>query len=156
PRPPTYGDYIVAAGPLTEESRFPLLIESFSKTRTSARLVIMAFGEAREQREYIEHAALTRGKAEAISLELNTSWDRLHDRVVGARACVSLPFRASSADTFSLTAAAYAKALVTATDCGEVARLVDGDGYCVDPDASALGAAIDELCGNRTAAVHLG
>lgn len=154
--PPTYGEYIVAAGLLADTSRFPLLIESFSKARTSARLVVMPFGQAREEREYIEHVVTTRGRPGAISLEINASWNRMRDCVAGARACVALPFRASSAEMFCLIAGAYAKPLVTAKDCGEVARLVEGDGYCVEPDDSALATAIDELCGDRQAAEHLG
>jgi hypothetical protein len=155
-RPPTYDEYIVAAGPLADTSRFPLLIESFSKTTAAARLVIMAFGQAREEREYLEYLVATRGRPEATSLEFNPTWDQVRDCIAGARACVSLPFRASIADIFCLTAGAYAKPLVTMNDCGEVARLVDGDGYCVEPDASALASALDELCGDAKAARLVG
>jgi hypothetical protein len=66
----------------------------------------------------------TRGKPGAVSLEINARWDRVRECVAGARACVSLAFRASTPDHFCLTAAAFAKPLVTLKDCGDVARLV--------------------------------
>jgi len=151
-----FDDYIVAAGPLVDTSRFPLLVDSFARTTTAARLVIMASGGTREEREYLEHVVATRGKPGAISLELDPSRERTVECITGARAYVALPFRASSADMFCLTAGASAKALVTANDCGEVARLVDGDGFCVDADPSALAAAIDELCADRVLAQRVG
>lgn len=154
----SYGEFFLAAGPLVDTARIPLLINGFTKTVTPARLVIMGFEFTLEEREYAEQLVAGSAKADSITLEINPSYDRFRDCIPSALAFVSVPFRGSTLDLFAIAAGSSRKAILTTSDSGELALLVENriNGYSVEPNPGALAQAMDEVFGNRKSAERLG
>lgn len=153
-----HGDYLLAAGPLADTARLPLLITAFGKAATDARLVILGYEFTLEEREYVQQLVAESPRGTSITLEVDPSYDRFRALVASAAGFVSTPFRAGTADAFTLAAGSAGKAVLTTKDSGELARILeDGvDGRVVEPDPDALAQAIDQVHGSRKLARRLG
>ncbi|MDQ3187816.1 MAG: hypothetical protein M3Q28_02790 [Pseudomonadota bacterium] len=150
--------FFVAAGPLLDTARISLLIDSFSHTVRPARLVIMGFVSSPSERDAAQQMVLESTKAEFITLEINPTYDRVFKHVSSALALVSVPYRCSTLDIFTVAASWSRKTVLTTIDSGELARLVEhqADGYCVEANAVALAQAMDEISGDLQSAKRLG
>lgn len=153
-----HGDYFLAAGHLAYTARIPLLLSAFDQASTNANLIILGYGPSLEEREYIEKSVAESSRASLITLEFDPPYHRFCTLVASAAGFVSAPIRASAADAFVLAAGSAGKAVITARDSGELARVVeDGvDGYVVEPDPAAIALAMNEIHGNRKRAEQLG
>ncbi len=154
----SHGDYLLAAGPLTETARLPLLLTAFGQSKTNAKLIILGYEFALEEREYIQQLVTGSSRSDSIALEFDPSHDRFRALVASAAGFVSTPIRAGTADAFTLAAGSAGKAVLTTKDSGEMARIIeDGvDGYVVDPDPAAVALAMDQIHGSRKLAEQLG
>lgn len=153
-----YQGFFVAAGPLLNTARISLLVDGFSRTVRPARLVIMGFASSPSERDSVQQVVSESTKAEFITLEINPTYDRVFKHVSSALALVSVPYRCSTLDIFAVAASWSHKTVLTTSDSGELARLVDNqiDGYCVEPNAIALAQAMDEILGDMQSAKQLG
>lgn len=156
--PIEYGDYFLAVSPLTDDARISLVIKGFEKSKVRARLVIMGFECTAYEREHVEKIVAASPKADLITLEIDPSYDRAFDRVASALALVTTVFGASALDVFSMAAGISRKPVITTTDSGDLAAVIEHafDGYTVEPTADALGDAMDEVFANKDTAVRLG
>ena len=156
--PSGYGDYFLFAGLLADTARVRLVIDAFGKINSAARLVLLGYQCSVEEREYVQQLITDSRQAAAITLELDPSEERFRSLVSEAAAFISVPYLASAADVFAIAAGASSKPLVTTTDSGAIAELVDDGttGFAVDPDPTALADALDRLFANRALAKRFG
>ena len=153
-----YGGYFLAVVSPGDAARVSLVLDAFTKTLGHAHLVIVGFGCTVYEQEYLERLVARSVKADWITLEINPSYDRVFQYVASAFAMVSTPFCSSALDIFSIAAGSSQKPILTTTDSGELATLIDHttDGYVVEPSASTLAYAMDEVFADKNIAVKLG
>ena len=154
----TYENHFVAVGCTRETTRIPLIIEGFARTTRKGRLLLMAFAYSSNERKHIEQIVSQAPNAGSITLEINPSYERIFQSLSSAVAFLSVPYLCEAMDIFSIAAGLSRKMILTTSDSGELARVVEDrvDGRCAEPNATALAHAMDEILGNKKAAQRLG
>ena len=97
-------------------------------------------------------------KADLITLEIDPPYDYAFDRVASALALVNAAFKTPALDLFSIAAGCSHKLVITTTDSGHLATVIEHalDGYIVEPTAAALSDAMDEVFASKDIALRLG
>jgi len=152
------GDHFLAAGPLADAARLPLLIAAFSRSVADAKLAILGYEVTKEEREYVQQLIAESPRAADIALEIDAPYQRFRVLLSSALGFLAAPFRASMADMFTLAAGSAGKVIVTTNDSGELARTIeDGvDGFVVEPEPAILAQVIDQVHGSRKLAEQMG
>jgi glycosyltransferase involved in cell wall biosynthesis len=152
------GDHFLAAGPLADAKRLPLLVAAFSRSVADARLAILGYEVTKEEREYVQQLIAESPRAADIALEIDPPYQRFRALLSSALGFLAAPFRASAADMFTLAAGSAGKVIVTTNDSGELARMIeDGvDGFVVEPAPAILAQVIDQIHGSRKLAEQMG
>lgn len=145
------GDFVFLPGRLHRWKRVDLAIAAMRHVRAPLRLVIAGAGED-------EGAFRAQAKGDRrIEFRGRVSDDELVDLYANALAVAFVPLRE---DYGYVTVEAFrsAKPVVTCTDSGEAALLVeDGQtGLIVPPDPASIGAAFERLYADRATAIALG
>jgi glycosyltransferase involved in cell wall biosynthesis len=149
-----FGDYALYAGRLEQLKRCDLLIEAFRHVDPPARLVIAGRGP---QLENLERQAERLGLDDRVQFAGFVPEDELIDLYAGAFAVLYAPV---DEDYGYVTVEAFlsGKPVITCTDSGGTLEFVDDgrSGYVVEPNAEALGAAVNELYADRSRARDMG
>ena len=149
-----FGDYALYAGRLDQLKRCDLLIESFRHVDPPARLVIAGRGP---QRENLERQVERLGLGDRVRFAGFVPDDELLALYAGAFGVLYAPV---DEDYGYVTVEAFlsGKPVITCTDSGGTLEFVeDGrSGYVVEPDAEALGAAVNKLYADRSKARDMG
>jgi glycosyltransferase involved in cell wall biosynthesis len=134
--------------------RCDLLVEAFRHAGSGPRLVLVGSGP---QRENLERQVERLGLSDRIAFAGFVPEEELLDLYAGAFAVLYAPV---DEDYGYVTVEAFlsGKPVVTCTDSGGTLEfVVDGEsGFVVEPNAEAVGAAIDKLYGNRDRAREMG
>lgn len=149
-----FGDYALYAGRLDQLKRCDLLIEAFRHVDPPARLVIAGRGP---QLDNLERQAERLGLTDRVQFAGFVPEDDLLDLYAGAFGVLYTPV---DEDYGYVTVEAFlsGKPVVTCIDSGGTLEFVeDGrSGYVVEPNAEALGAAINRLFSDRSKARDMG
>jgi glycosyltransferase involved in cell wall biosynthesis len=149
-----FGDYALYAGRLDQLKRCDLLIESFRHVDPPARLVIAGRGP---QLENLERQVERLGLGDRVHFTGFIPDDELLALYAGAFGVLYAPV---DEDYGYVTVEAFlsGKPVVTCTDSGGTLEFVeDGrSGYVVEPNAEALGAAVNKLFADRSRARDMG
>lgn len=150
-----YGDYIFMVSRLTPLKRARLLIEALAtEAGRGIRAVIAGDGE---ERGALRQLILDRGLEGQVSLAGPLGEAALLDHLARCRA-VCFPPVGEDFGFVTVEAFASAKAVITCTDSGGPAELVDGSarGAVTDPAPAALAGALRRLMDDRGEAERLG
>ncbi len=149
-----FGDYALYAGRLDQLKRCDLLIESFRHVDPPARLVIAGRGP---QLENLERQVERLGLGDRVHFTGFVPEDELLALYAGAFGVLYAPV---DEDYGYVTVEAFlsGKPVITCTDSGGTLEFVEDDrsGYVVEPDAEALGAAVNKLYADRSKARDMG
>jgi len=152
--PGPYGDYVLSVGRLETVKRVDLIIRSMAVVDRSVRLIIVGEGPMRRG---LEGTAAAAGVADRVTFAGTVDDRTLVDLYSGALGIVFPPY---DEDYGYITLEAFLahKPVVTTVDAGGPLEFVqDGaTGLVTEPDAAALGAAIDRLGRDRRLAAALG
>lgn len=151
----SYGDFIFVYSRLAPLKRIALVIDALATpSAAGVRCVIAGDGE---ERQALLSQIRERGLQDRVSLVGHISDDELTRYLATCRAVCFVP---KDEDFGMVTVEAFAsgKAVITAADSGAPIELVDSgvNGEVVEPDASALGAALGRLVGDVALAERLG
>ena len=153
-RPGPFGDYALFAGRLDPLKRCDLLVEAFRHVGPGPRLVLVGSGP---QRENLERQVDRLGLSDRVVFAGFVPEEELLDLYAGAFAVLYAPV---DEDYGYVTVEAFlsGKPVITCTDSGGTLEfVVDGEsGFVVEPQAEAIGNAIDQLYGNRDRACEMG
>jgi glycosyltransferase involved in cell wall biosynthesis len=154
-----YGDYIVYPSRVTRIKRQHLLIESMAYTETSARLVIVGAADVPGDREYLENVLDEYGVRDRV--DFSGTWipeEEKQQLIANAAACAYIPYDEDSYGYPTLESFHSRKPVITCTDSGGTAELVEDGvtGRVVPPEPRALAAAIDDLIRDKQRAAKLG
>ena len=132
---------------LSDRSRLAMVIAALEDMTTPARLLILGCEESLEEREFVEQRIAASPKRAAIQLEINPAATRFREAAGSAAALIVSAFRCGMADAYMLGAASAAVPVITTTDAGEPALLVeDGvSGYVVEPQPAALAQVMSQV-----------
>lgn len=149
-----FGDYVLYAGRLEQLKRCDLLVESFRFVDPPARLVLAGRGP---QLENLERQVERLGLSDRVDFAGFVPEEELLELYAGAFGVVYAPV---DEDYGYVTVEAFlsGKPVVTCTDSGGTLEFVeDGrSGYVVEPDAEAVGNAINKLYADRSKARDMG
>lgn len=149
-----FGDYVLYAGRLEQLKRCDLLVESFRFVDPPARLVLAGRGP---QLENLERQVERLGLSDRVDFTGFVPEAELLELYAGAFGVVYAPV---DEDYGYVTVEAFlsGKPVVTCTDSGGTLEFVeDGrSGYVVEPDAEAVGDAINKLYADRSKARDMG
>ena len=149
-----YGDYILVVGRLESIKRPDLAIRALAHVTAPLRLVVVGDGPFRHA---AEAAAVETGVADRVTFAGRAGADDLVALYAGALGVVYAPY---DEDYGYVTLEAFLshKPVITATDSGGTLEFVrDGEnGFVCEPDAAAIGAAIQRLGDSRMLAARLG
>lgn len=145
------GDYLLMPGRLHAWKRVDLAIRAMKNVKSPLRLIITGTGEAEE-----ELRALAAGDPR-IEFRGRVTDEELIDLYAGALAVPFLPLR-EDYGYVTLEAFASGKPVVTCTDSGEAAAIIDhvGGGCIVAPEPIGIAQVLDRLWDNRGLAQQLG
>lgn len=147
----SYGDYLLLPGRLHAWKRVDLVIRATHHIKAPLKLIITGSGEAEP-----ELRALAGGNPR-IEFRGRVSDAELVDLYANAFA---IPFAPMREDYGYVTLEAFAsgKPVVTCSDSGEAADIVQGanGGLVCDPEPEAFARSIDQLWENRERAIQLG
>jgi len=150
-----YDGELFAVSRLEPHKRLDLLIRALSVPEASAARIAIA-GEGPE-RAALERLAIEVGVGDRVRFLGWTSEDDLVDRLARCRAVCFMPL---DEDYGFVTVEAFAagKAVVTCTDAGGPAELVEDGrtGFVCDPTPESVGAAVGRLAADRALAAALG
>jgi glycosyltransferase involved in cell wall biosynthesis len=149
-----YGDYIFAVSRLHPLKRLGLLVEAAARMREPMRVKIAGSGEEHDTLRERIHALGLEGRVELVGA---ISDEELVDHYARCRAVYFAPHN-EDYGFVTLEAFRSAKPVVTATDSGGPAELVeDGvNGFVAEPTAGALAERLDRLACDATLAERLG
>jgi glycosyltransferase involved in cell wall biosynthesis len=157
PPPPARGRYLLAAGRIRDEARLDLLIRAIGVTRAAdVRLVIAGRGASLEEIEYLQALIGECGNGAAIELDTEAAEADLPALIAGSLALASLSFADDSPDACALFAASLGKPVLVARDSGDLARLLNSDGWVVDPSPASVASAVDRLFDNGSGVARAG
>lgn len=146
-----FGDYVFLPGRLHRWKRVDLVIEAMRRVRAPLRLLVAGSGE-----EEGSLRALA-GSSDRVEFLGRVSDEQLVDLYANALAVAFVPVRE---DYGYVTVEAFrsGKPVVTCSDSGEAARLVDDGihGFVVAPTAAGIAAAFDRLAQDRVLASRMG
>jgi glycosyltransferase involved in cell wall biosynthesis len=146
----TYGDYVLVVGRLESIKRPDLAIRALAHVAPPLRLVIVGEGPFRHA---AEAAAAEAGVADRVTFTGRTRGDDLISLYADALGVVYVPY---DEDYGYVTLEAFLshKPAITATDSGGTLEFVrDGEnGFVCEPEAAAIGAAIQRLSDRKLAA----
>jgi glycosyltransferase involved in cell wall biosynthesis len=149
-----FGDYALYAGRLDPLKRCDLLVEAFRYVPSEARLILVGAGP---QRENLERHVQRLGLEDRVVFTGFVPEDELLDLYAGAFAVVYAPV---DEDYGYVTVEAFlsGKPVVTCTDSGGTLEFVEpgASGLVVEPQPEAVGAAIEQLFGDRERAREMG
>ena len=150
-RPGPFGDYVFLPGRLHRWKRIDLAIKAMRFVRVPLKLVIAGAGEDEARLKAL-------GVADPrIVFAGRVSDEELVDLYAGALAVAFTPLRE---DYGYVTAEAFrsGKPVVTCTDSGEAAHLVENEhsGLVVSPEPALIAAAFERLWADRALATRLG
>ena len=146
-----YGDAFVAPSRLERAKRLDLVIDGFRRSTMAKELVVIGEGSDDER---------LRGLAagdDRIRFSGRVPDEELASLYAGARAVLFCP-RDEDYGYVTVEAATHGRAVITTSDSGGVAELVEDErtGLVVDPSPDAIGEAVDRLAGNGDLAAALG
>ena len=146
-----YGDLFVAPSRLERAKRLDLVIDGFRRSDAARRLLIVGDGSDAERLRELADGD------DRIGFAGRVPDAELSELYATARAVIFCP-RDEDYGYVSVEAATHARPVITTTDSGGVAELVDDgrNGLVVEPSANALAGAIDRLATNPELAGALG
>ena len=152
--PGDYGSYVLSVARLEKNKRVDLAVRAMAAVPGDLRMIVVGEGS---HRTAIEQAAEQTGVRDRISFAGPVEDSELAALYRGALALVYAPFD-EDYGLATLEAFLAAKPVITARDSGGTLEFVrDGiNGYVVDPDPSALAAAIARLDADRALAASFG
>jgi len=150
----SYGDYILAVSRLTRHKRVDLLVRALADaTARHVKAVIAGDGE---QRDTLERLARTLGVADRITFAGRVDDDTMLGHLARCRAVCFTPI-AEDFGFVTVEAFASRKAVITCTDSGGPAELVDDrTGVVCEPTPAAVAIALARLADDRQLAERLG
>lgn len=148
----------VAASRLSDRSRLTLIIAALEAMTIPARLLILGYEGLPEEREYVEQRIAASSKRSAIELEVDADSRLFREAAGSAAALVSTGFHCSVVSAHLLAAGAAEVPIVTTTDAGEPAVLVEEgvSGRVVEPRAEALAQAMSHVLTDPQSAARCG
>jgi glycosyltransferase involved in cell wall biosynthesis len=154
-----YGDYFFYPSRLSFIKRQHLAVEAMNHVKSGVRLVIAGNPDAPADRRRIANAVARSAAKERITVLDRFIGEREKQELMArALGCLYLPHGEDSYGYVSLEASYAEKAIVTTNDAGGVLELVvEGrNGLVVEPEASAVAAAMDRLYEDRCLAERMG
>lgn len=139
--------FFLMATRLSDRSRLGMVIAALEAMTMPAGLLILGFEESLEEREFVEQRIAVSPKRAAIQLEINPGATRFREAAGSVAALIVSGFRCGTADASMLAAASAAVPVITTTDAGEPALIVeDGvSGYVVEPQIPALAKVMSQV-----------
>lgn len=149
-----YGSYVLLVARLEPLKRVELAIRAMTHVPASIRLTIVGDGSLRAA---LEQDAARLGVADRVTFTGALWGDAVADLYAGARAVIYPPFD-EDYGYVTLEAFLAARPVITTNDSGgPLEFLRDGvNGFVCEPDAKALGGAINRIAADRSLAERLG
>ena len=146
-----YGDYLLLPGRLHAWKRVDLVIRAMRHVKSPLRLIITGSGEAESDLRTLA------GDDPRIEFRGRVSDAELVDLYTGTFAVPFAPMR-EDYGYVTLEAFASGKPVVTCTDSGEAAAIVQdaNGGFVCDPEPEAIARSIEQLWENRELTARLG
>jgi glycosyltransferase involved in cell wall biosynthesis len=143
---------------LEDRSRLQLIIAAFEAATSRARLLILGYEGSIEEREYVEQVIAASTKRSSVDLVINPDCARFREGAGSAAALIVTGLHASVVDASVLAAGMAAVPVITTTDAGELARVIEDDasGYVVNPQPMALAQAMDQVLADPRSAERRG
>ena len=150
-QPGVQGDYLLLPGRLHRWKRVDLAIDAVRRARCNVTLKICGVGE---DEQIFREVAGTDRKIEFCGYVTDAELIKLYSNCL---AVVFVPVR-EDFGYVALEAISSAKPLITCTDSGEPARLIeDGHtGFIAEPNSSSLSDTIDKVAGDPALAIRVG
>jgi glycosyltransferase involved in cell wall biosynthesis len=148
------GGYVLSVGRIESVKRVDLAVRAMAHVAPPLRLVVAGDGT---QRENTERAAREAGVADRVDFLGTVDDEALLELYAGALAVVYAPYD-EDFGYVTLEAFLARKPVITAHDSGGPTEFVEHDvnGLICDPDARALGGAVQDLAVDRARAARLG
>lgn len=143
---------------LADRSRLSLVIAALEATTAPASLLILGHESLPEEREFVEQRIAASPKRSAIKLEIGAESARFREAAGSAAALISADFQCSMASAHLLAAGAAGVPVITTTDAGEPALLLEEgvSGLVVEPRADALAQAMNDVLADPLSADRRG
>ena len=149
-----YGNYVLSVGRLESVKRIELALEAMQYVDAPTHLVVVGDGSHRQD---LEHRAATVGVSDRLTFLGQVDDTKLVELYAGALAVVYAPFD-EDYGYVTLEAFLARKPVVTASDSGGTLEFIEDDvsGSVCQPNAEAIGSAINRLAADRSYAASLG
>lgn len=154
-----YGRYIFAGGRVSAGKRQHLLIEAMRFVRSDLKLIVGGPPETAEYAAQLRDLIARHDLADRVELRLGfLPRDEIVELVNGALACAAVPIDEDSLSYVAMEAFAAGKSVITTHDAGGLLEMVhEGEtGRVVEPEAEALGAALERIGSTTGEAQRLG
>lgn len=152
-----YGNTLFVPGRLNPSKRLELTLQALAATSAGVGLVVAGVAEDDGYRQHLKRLASDLGVAERVTWLGAVDDATLIRQYAECRAVVFVP-QDEDYGYITLEAMLSGKPVITVTDAGGPLEFItdDAEGLVTAPDAAALGAAFERICGDLVLAERLG